>query len=440
MYFSFFMCLVFFLVFTSIYKNIFNPCSIFFALWGILVGLSSLGLFGALIPSDNTYLMIGLGLGGFGLGFLFGSMNSQKSKLTITNNTTFKGKSEEYELNTKLIFFLFTISSLYLLYQAFIVIQLLKSGLKLDAIRILATSSDYNALRSSNLSIAIQNFIVTPTVYLSIAILPIEWVKGNHSKLLLMSTAFMAIAWVLTTGGRSIIIWFIMYLMYMLWWTGKRIILKKRTKIIALMVVVLSIAILGVSTVSRKGKETSIFFQAYQYFVVPLSHFEYRVQLLDSVYSGVRGYGLASFYGLLYPIMFILNVFGFSYPKLYNTMRYLSFTSLEDVVTLGNIRMNAFVTTFYHFYLDGGLVGIVVGSVIFSFFTIFAFRKANFGKNKKYTLIFLLLFQKLVFSFVRFYFAQPVQAISFILAFFIYTKKIGGDDLYVEESFDETAN
>lgn len=132
-----------------------------------------------------------------------------------------------YVLNFKIVIVLYSITFVYLAYQAVIVIGLLQSGLTLSAIRELFTSSDLNLLRQSNYMVAIQNFIATPTVYLAIAILPIEWFKGNRNKIFIVSTILMIIAWFLL-GGRSVILWMAIYVIYLYKWKGVKIKLKKR--------------------------------------------------------------------------------------------------------------------------------------------------------------------------------------------------------------------
>jgi len=143
---------------------------------------------------------------------------------------------------------------------------------------------------------------------------------------------------------------------------------------------------------------------------------------LNASFFNVYGYGMASFYGVFYPFMFILTLAGWKYPIWLTTIRDLSFMNLENVVLLGSARMNAFVTTFFQFYLDGGMFGVFVGGVLFGFFVMHFYKKAKNGTDDKYTLIYLLLLQKLIFSFVRFYFTQPVQGISFLMAFFVYKR------------------
>lgn len=103
------------------------------------------------------------------------------------------------------------------------------------------------------------------------------------------------------------------------------------------------------TTISRKGENVDFFFQMYQYFVVPIAHLEYRINELNASFFNVYGYGMASFYGVFYPFMFILTLAGWKYPIWLTTIRDLSFMNLENVVLLGSARMNAFVTTFFNF-------------------------------------------------------------------------------------------
>lgn len=418
------LCVFFATFFYLIYKKIYNPCTIFFSLWGVITALSSLGLYGATKPSLTTYFILSLGIIGFGIGFICASRKKTKVVFTIRgNNKNFNQKVKyKYVLNYKIIIFLYGVTLAYLLYQTVTVIGMLNTGMRLNVIRELSTSSEYNILRKSNFMVAIQNFIVTPTVYIAIAILPIEWLKKTGSKWLIITTTIMVVTWVLTTGGRSIIIWFAIYIIYLYMWKGRKIYLKTRTKVLLFIFILICIIGVIVSTKSRKGTEADLFFQLYQYFVVPIAHFEYRIDQINTMDSNLIGFGLASFYGILYPLMFIFSLFGFKYPTFYTEIRNWSFVNLEQVVTLGDVRMNAFVTIFYQLYLDGRLVGVILGSALFGFVVMQYYYKAQNATNEKYTLVFLLLLQKLIFSFVRFYFTQPIQAISFVLAFFVYKK------------------
>ena len=60
-------------------------------------------------------------------------------------------------------------------------------------------------------------------------------------------------------------------------------------------------------------------------------------------------------------------------------------------------------------FLFGGLSGRV-------------FYEAYYKKNVKYLLIYMLVLQKIIFSYVRFYFTQQAQSICFLLAFLMVVK------------------
>lgn len=137
--------------------------------------------------------------------------------------------------------------------------------------------------------------------------------------------------------------------------------------------------------------------------------------------SNMYGYGISSFYGLLYPVLFALSEIGINvFTPFVETIYGMSFQDLQMGVDVGGgIYMNAFVTAFYQPYLDGRYIGVIFIMLIFGFASGRAFYKFYYKQNKKALLIYLLLLQKIVFSYVRFYFTQQAQSICFILAFII---------------------
>lgn len=140
----------------------------------LLLAFSRLGLFGVPVPNSDTYLLLFIGLFSFFVGFVSVDLKKWFGRKNIFFRKFESDVKYSYVLNFKIVIVLYSITFVYLAYQAVIVIGLLQSGLTLSAIRELFTSSDLNLLRQSNYMVAIQNFIATPTVYLAIAILPIE--------------------------------------------------------------------------------------------------------------------------------------------------------------------------------------------------------------------------------------------------------------------------
>ena len=111
------------------------------------------------------------------------------------------------------------------------------------------------------------------------------------------------------------------------------------------------------------------------------------------------------------------------------TIYNMSFQDLQVGYDIGgDINMNAFVTAFYQPYLDGRYIGIFFILALFGFVSGRFFLKAYYKNDMKAVLIYILLLQKIVFSFVRFYFTQQAQSICFLLSFFVVVACKSSDD------------
>lgn len=407
------------------FKNFLNPITVMFVIWGLILPFSTINIYGLTAPKQKTLAIIVVGL----VFYLFGNLIGARpyrfkfGKEKAHRSVVFGSRAE---LNYTFLRILFFVALVYYLYVGARAISLLFSGRHLDYIRELATSEDANELRTSTLVVLVKNFIATPTVYLAIALLPIEIFRGEKDKFIIISTIVMTFLWVITSGGRSVLLWIALYFLIVYTFLPRekhrlKISIKSiRNKIALIAGAAVILGALLYTTYSRKGNDVDLWRQIYIYFIVPVKHFEHYVEYIDSAYSGFYGYGAASFYGLLYPIVFALRLlFLGRYPEFFTTVRELSFTMLERSTLLGgNIYMNAFVTIFYQPYLDGRFVGVAIICMLFGIFTGTAYYRMSVYNDMKWQLIYLLLFQKIVFSMVRFYFTQPGQSVCMILAFF----------------------
>ena len=206
----------------------------------------------------------------------------------------------------------------------------------------------------------LNQFISTPTVYASIPIAVSDMMIGKKDKKLFVMTVIMMFLWMMTSGGRSIVIWFAMYFVFAILIVKKHKIEinKKILRIIRMALIPLIIVFIYI-TVERKGENLNILKEIYVYFPVGLKNFDYHIQEFISSNNGYL-WGVGSFYGFIYPVIFIIKQFGFiDYPDIILTARYLTFTSLEPNVFIG-IDMNAYATFMYQPYLDGGIIGVAI--------------------------------------------------------------------------------
>ena len=421
-----FICLLIAILGYYKHKLVFNPITSMFALWGIILTFSNMGLYSVNVPRDKFYIIIALGLLGYLIGVLFGSTKVKLRKEKLDNRKF----NFEYCINYSLMNFLGIITLIYYFIQFLIVVRLLLSGYDYSYIRLLAVSQEENILRSSQLFVVLNNFIASPVTYLMIALLPIEIFFGKKKKFFILECIGVMMLFVLTTGGRSVILWIGLYFLcvffiYLKYSGKKKFYISKKYKRIIFFGGILLFLFLFYMTKSRKGDDVDFLQQLFVYFVAPLPHADCFFDVVD--HSGRFGYGVSSFYGLFYPLFFLFRLVGIfnDYPEFITQIRYMSFEMMETGSYIGGgLYMNAFVTVFYQPYLDGRYLGVFLILLIFGYMCGFFFKKAYYSFDVQAILIYILLLQKILFSFVRFFFTQQAQSIFFFLAFFVITKKI----------------
>lgn len=405
-----------------------NPITSMFGLWGILLPCSGMGFYSTNIPGEEFYLVVLIGL----LGYLLGTILGRK-KIVVGINIDPKANirdPKKYKINYTILYILGTIAIIYYFAQLMVVFRLLLSGYDYSYIRELVVSGENNVLNSSALFTVLYNFIASPVTYLLIALLPVELFFGKKKKIFIIMSLGVMFLFVLTTGGRSVILWILLYFVCVFMFyqrsTNKydfRQIRKYKRWIIAGSIILF--IFLLVMTKSRKGKDVDLLQQIFVYFVAPLPHADHYFEVVKD--TNVFGYGVSSFYGLLYPFFFLLRLIGVfqEYPKFITDIHYMSFEMMETGYYIGGgLYMNAFVTAFYQPYLDGRYMGVFLVMMLFGFICNQFFVRSYYELDMKAILIYILLLQKILFSFVRFYFTQQAQALCFILAFLVVTSSV----------------
>lgn len=414
------------------YKHLFNPITLMFGLWAVIIPLSNEEFYGIVMTDASVYRIIAVGL----LSFLIGVVcANNKVRLVLRGGPRLTDNAGKCERGID-YGFLYALGFISLIYFGIVMVRLIpyiKAGNLLAVVRDMAVSSETNDLKSSTSIILLKNFIATPTARLLVAFLPVEWVRGRRDKLLIVLTILVFLLDIVTTGGRASILllgeYFICVLTMQMLREGEVVHKGKLTmgqKVLLLGFGVLLFFFLLKTTYARKGADVNLFRQIYIYYVAPIKFFEYNKNIIDTTYSGFYGYGTASFYGFFYPFVFLLKALGFysEYPQIFVTSRFLSFTMLEKSVFLGkNFTMNAYATMFFQPYIDGRLPGVILMSFLLGYFTNLSYRKARLTGDVKWLLIYLLFFQKVLNSEVRYYFTMPGQAMCLIYALLAIRKR-----------------
>lgn len=417
-------------------KKKLNPLTLLFILWTIIIGLSSLRLFRLRAASENTYLIIMIGLAAFTIGYYFIRIFI-RDKSFVLNKSKMIYKKKIYEPRYKLLYILAAICLLFYLYDLSIVCVYILRGSSLAHIRELA--QDSNSIIYAGRS-AIENsirvLVITPFV---IALQPIVatdfWVGKRDKKLIIMNILIIALR-VITDGSRVVIVYLLLHLLVSSQFInekhGKRKIRFSKKNVKKVVAIGFIIAIGGYAlyktTLSRSGD--SFVRYMYYYFSMQPYMFEIWSNIVDN--TRITGYGLASINGFIFAFLYIIkNFLGLkNYPEYwYSIYSLIGLTDSQWQVIAGDATIaNAYVSIFWFLYLDGRIFGIIIGMAIYGMICARTFIKANKQKTARNICIYSIILQGLCFSFVRLQFADIYYAISVIfILVFAYKKTINVD-------------
>lgn len=411
--FAFFICFIILILLILQKRKWFDPAVLIMAYWSLLILFVSLHLFGLQKVSDWSYFVFLVGLLCFCIGVSCASSFSAK---------VYSDAQKSYVLDYRFLYVLYAIVIIYLLYNFQNVLSLLNNGYSWAKLRRFYSNqgqtSGYNEVLQSAFNVMMNQFVSTPTVYASLPITVADMIIGKKDKTLFSMTLIMMFLWMVTSGGRSIVLWFALYFVFaILIVKGHRIKIHRKIRRIMRLALIPLVGMFLYITIERKGDNLNILKEIYVYFPVGLKNFDYHIQEFDRIYES-HLCGVGSFYGFIYPIIFFIKQLGIiDYPDIILTARYLTFTSLEPNAFIG-INMNAYATFMYQPYLDGGIIGVAI--MLFIFGAVCGYYFYNVSKDKvqmKYLVIYLFFVQKILFSQVRFYFTQTQQAIALIILF-----------------------
>ncbi len=411
-------------------KKILNPMSLFMVVWAVMLYMNSLRLF-TLFETDNKYyVMIALGLAMFLLGYIIAS-SVKKNKIL---------KIRLHNQNTARVYILCMVVLILLLVKFMQNISII-SSLGLAGIRkALQTGELVTYDDGSILMSFIWQIVILPARMALSVVVAVDFFKGKKNKILLMMYAIIILFSVLIDGGRSVILNFIIHIVFAFYYgyikkkrinkgtfTNKwvTIINKKSIKVFvgAFIVVVGFLVAFIIATLKRSG-ENSIR-HLYYYGSIPPVMFNIWSEIVDE--REIVGFGLASLNGFLSPFLYAIKILvgSDSLPFYWGKVVEMIYeTDSVWVRTSSLSHSNAYVSLFWFFYLDGRILGVIVGMFLYGFFSNKIFQGYNQSKSQYNLCLLLLWIQGLLFSGVRFQFAVMPYALAFIyIGLLFYDKK-----------------
>lgn len=398
-------------------RNIANPALAFMGIWLLTIYLSKLRLYGLLDVSNDIYNVLINGYYSFFIGYLVARLYSISPVRFRISKKISKGNNST--IRYSFIYILAIVCIIYFIPNTLVAGKSLLSGTSLGNIRVIAQ----NSTGSSSIMNMIYNLVVLPSATALEVIAVADFWVGKKGKKLFYLNLVVILMRCVSDGGRTPLFNFAIYMIVgyvVLPKTDKMFVyryIKKKKKLLYLYGGI-GICLLMIMTFSRASRSEleSVLRQLYFYFSMSPVLFSRWKSIVDSV--DINTYGLTSLNGVFFTGMYLLrNMFGLPYPELLmNSYNLISQTdSIWQTIAQGGIHANAYVSAYWFFYVDGRKFGIILGMFLYGLVVSNTF----FNLNKEFNIVrysvYLLLYQGLFFSFIRFPFAKMYYVLGLVI-------------------------
>lgn len=416
------MCLLAILYANNKYEHFYNPISSFCIVWVIIVAFATMQLYGLNATSQKAYSIVFWGTLSFILGCSIG-LNKKIVFGSIGRNSKYiyavgAWHEKTYILNTRIVWFFSIVTLTVLLVQFSSVALLYLQGFSMHDVRVIYASGNY-ALESGNVVLSVLNsYVARP---FEIAIMPLSAIaifqeKNKDWKLFIVGITIIFLQIVVDAGRAGVVQWlFCIGFVYIFSVQQKfhgRISQKAKLQIILLGIVCLMI-LTYLSSLREIDDTTSSF---YTYICGCLPYMDLRLEEVDS--SGIMTYGASALFGISSIVSWLLSIIG-CYPHFFTIVTKMA--SVQEYYFIGSeIEFNAFVTPFYHLYIDGRWIGVIVGMLLYGYFSGRSYTEMTRNTNSKTIYIYTIVLLGILFSMIRFSFVKTnyVLALCYLPLFF----------------------
>lgn len=382
-------------------KKIFHPTIILFSLWFVIISFAYAGMYDMIDINVRTYYIIFLGLFSFFIGNLFSSFFIRK------NNVQERETLLNFNWKFAYIFLYISLFGTSILF--FVTFKYLLLGYSFSQIHNMFYGyGEANKLLSDFLN-SIVTWISLPSLYLSIFVAIISFFDKKSNKKFILLTILSLFFYIIGNASRMILIIVVLSIFVMFLYYNENI--SKKTKRYIKILIILLLLLFLILTFLRTSSSSSSVNSLYAYMSIPVALLDKWINIFDSSVSFNYTYGGSFFYGIISWINWFISKVGYNLP-IYNII-YQHIIDTQNVwfqIFPGKVY-NAYCTMFYYFYMDFGIFGIFLESFIFGILAYIPYKNIVKYKNKKYLLYYLLIFQCILFSFVRW---TPATA-SFII-------------------------
>jgi hypothetical protein len=219
--------------------------------------------------------------------------------------------------------------------------------------------------------------------------------------------------------------------------TEKDVLMKKGTKLVALVGIIFFFALIINISESRGINDIGGSFYGYFTCSIPLCN-EYLVTETAKNHM----YGVYSFKGFLGPIFTVLNYVGISTPKAYLNAQNFAILIENNYLTIGNNSphtFNSFIPAGASLYVDGGYLFEFVVMIVYGWISEKLFYKVKniSTRNSRNLSLFIYFMIGISLSFMNFWFVSYKYALAVVYLLLLYKNKTENNKVKKEEYLNE---
>lgn len=406
-------CLIFSFVGYFSEKKVLNPVTIMCTLWGMIILLSKLQLYGLYSVEKDIYEIIFNGV----YTFIFGYYLTKFINLIVSKDT-FGDHNFYFYINYKKIYILYAICITYTFFR----ISQYGLGIFSNGFNLAGIGSYINSVsNSSNGIVAALGFlIVTPLFFPLLIVSSIDLIFGKRDRVLFILTIVLILERIIVYGGRLPIIQFVITMGIIMNFENKKQLVK--TSKFSKIIIITAGIIIFIALTSTKMVDTSVSMWKGLYLdfaMQPYMFQSWKNILGNNNYS----YGFASLFGFIHPIIYALENIGFfsTMPQFFSNI----YTNIQNTfnvwVPIGDqLTANAYTSAFWYLYYDGGILGTIVGMFILGMISFLFFNMAikhNGAKSlSNYVMIaFCLIYTFTDMEFYKYDFVLGILYLNFLI-------------------------
>lgn len=395
-------------------NNRHNPMFLFNIEWGLILGLALLNISGFYPISEYTAFIILLGVLGFNLGiFCSSKIIGNEYNYNIIDVERFT----QMPANRLIVEVIFIFPVIYLATKMMRVLPMLQSGLSYGYIRVqywttkTIVTSGFDYFLNNTVCKACELVLVT---YLLLEIFQ-KKVKIRH----LLLAIFTIVLEVFIAGGRMILLETIFAIAIIFSISGISYNIPKnfRRRIKKFLYAIILLAILGIIFMTGdRQSDMSVTGAVLSNFTLCLPLMDHLIDIVHT--TGDMTYGFVFFRGIFEIICTFTGPLGiFNFPTILSQLdKYTNpFYSISNSQTA-----NAYTSMFFDFYLDFGLLGVVMESLIFGFIIQRIYLRMREYPSDKNIIMYIIFAKAILYSFFQWRFMMGSYVLAVIITVFMY--------------------